>query len=126
MSYPLALSGPDDETQEPKRNRMLVRGSKPWATEEMVIDTRMIRDLFGVDPNDMIGEFTVEEILENDLALFSRAWELHWPVDLYKECIYCWSKNVEHVSKNENKCKDCGKITDKRKRQTSAKIVEIK
>jgi len=72
------------------------------------------------------GEFTVEEILENDLALFSRAWELHWPVDLHEECIYCWSKNIEHVSKNENKCNDCGKITDKRKRQTSAKRVEIK
>ena len=71
------------------------------------------------------GEFTVQEILENDLALFSRAWELYWPADMVEECIHCWSKNVKVVSKNVYKCNSCGKDTDKRIRQTVAKIVDI-
>jgi len=71
------------------------------------------------------GEFTVEEIVENDLATFRKAWELFWPVDMVEQCIHCWSDKVTHVSKNENSCKDCEKITDKRKRQTNAKLVDL-
>jgi DNA sulfur modification protein DndD len=71
------------------------------------------------------GEFTVEEIVEHDLASFRRAWELFWPVDMVEQCIHCWSHNVTHVSKNENRCNDCEEITDKRKRQTNAKLVDL-
>ena len=71
------------------------------------------------------GEFTVEEIVENDLASFRKAWELFWPVDMVDQCIHCWSHKVDHVSKNENHCNDCELITDKRKRQTNAKLVDL-
>ena len=71
------------------------------------------------------GEFTVEEIVENDLASFRKAWELFWPVDLVDQCIHCWSHDVAHVSKNENSCNECEKITDKRKHQTNAKLVDL-
>lgn len=71
------------------------------------------------------GEFTVEEIVENDLASFRKAWELFWPVDMVDQCIHCWSHDVAHVSKNENSCNECEKITDKRKHQTNAKLVDL-
>lgn len=71
------------------------------------------------------GEFTVDEIINEELALFNKAWELMWPEDLDMKCIHCWSKDVMHVSKHENSCNQCGKLTDSRSRQTTVKEVEI-
>jgi DNA sulfur modification protein DndD len=71
------------------------------------------------------GEFTVDEIVNEELAVFNKAWELMWPEDLDMSCIHCWSKDVVHVSKHENMCNQCEKITDSRSRQTTVKEVEI-
>jgi len=71
------------------------------------------------------GEFTVDEIVNDEVAVFNKAWELLWPEDLEETCIHCWSENVEHVSKHERKCADCGKITDSRSRNTKEKEVVI-
>ena len=71
------------------------------------------------------GEFTVDEIVNEEVATFNKAWELLWPEDLNGTCIHCWSEKVEHVSKHEYKCIECGKITDSRSRSTKAKEVVI-
>ena len=72
------------------------------------------------------GEFTVEEILEDDLAQFNKAWELMWPEDVRgQSCIHCGSTNVSHVGKGKSSCGDCGKITDSSERQTYAKEVVL-
>ena len=72
------------------------------------------------------GEFTVEEILEDDLAQFNKAWELIWPEDVRgQSCIHCGSTNVSHVGKGKSSCGDCGKITDSSERQTYAKEVVL-
>ena len=71
------------------------------------------------------GEFTVDEIVNEEVATFNKAWELLWPEDLNGTCIHCWSEKVEHVSKHECKCIECGKITDSRSRSTKAKEVVI-
>lgn len=71
------------------------------------------------------GEFTVDEIVNEEVAVFSKAWELLWPEDLEETCIHCWSKNVEHASKHERKCTECGEITDSRSRNTKGREVVI-
>ena len=72
------------------------------------------------------GEFTVEEILEDDLAQFNKAWELIWPEDVQgKSCIHCGSTNVSHAGKGKSSCGDCKKITDSSERQTYAKEVVL-
>lgn len=72
------------------------------------------------------AEFTVEEILEDDLAQFNKAWELIWPEDVQgKSCIHCDSTNVAHIEKGKSKCNDCKKITDSSERQTYVKEVVL-
>jgi len=71
------------------------------------------------------GEFTVDEIINEDLAVFNKAWELMWPEDLEMTCIHCWSKDVEHVSKHKNRCNECENITNSHSRQTAVKEVNL-
>jgi DNA sulfur modification protein DndD len=72
------------------------------------------------------GEFTVEEILNDDLARFNRAWELIWPEDVQgKSCIHCNSTNVSHIEKGKSTCNECRKITDSSERQTYVKEVVL-
>jgi DNA sulfur modification protein DndD len=70
------------------------------------------------------GEFTVEEILEDDLASFNKAWELLWPEDVQGvSCIHCDSTNISHAGKGKSSCDDCDEITDSSQRQTYPKKV---
>jgi hypothetical protein len=70
------------------------------------------------------GEFTVEEILEDDLASFNKAWELLWPEDVQGvSCIHCDSTNISHAGKGKSSCHDCDEITDSSQRQTYPKKV---
>lgn len=72
------------------------------------------------------GEFTVEEILEDDLAKFNKAWELIWPEDVRGvSCIHCGSINISRAGKGTSACADCDKITDSSERQTYAKEVVL-
>jgi len=72
------------------------------------------------------GEFTVEEILEDDLAQFNKAWELIWPEDVRGvSCIHCGSTNISRAGKGKSTCADCDKITDSSERQTYAKEVVL-
>ena len=72
------------------------------------------------------GEFTVEEILEDDLAQFNKAWELIWPEDVRGvSCIHCGSINISRAGKGTSACEDCDKITDSSERQTYAKEVVL-
>jgi DNA sulfur modification protein DndD len=72
------------------------------------------------------GEFTAEEILEDDLASFNKAWELVWPEDVKGvSCIHCDSTNISHAGKGKSSCNDCDKITDSSQRQTYPKVVVL-
>lgn len=72
------------------------------------------------------GEFTVEEILKDDLARFNKAWELLWPEDAQGvSCIHCDSIKISHIGKGKSSCEGCGKITDSSQRQTYPKEVVL-
>ena len=70
------------------------------------------------------AEFTVEEILNDDLVRFNKAWELVWPEDVQgKSCIHCDSTNINHVRKGLSTCGDCNEDTDSSQRRTFVKEV---